>query len=106
MTDTVFKSFERWVCVSFGGVRDWMRPEECKDTGMWAPEAKYRKRLPAWLHDMMAQAERQAREDQLPVVVLTQRQMKRRDAYAIMRVGDLLDWFVVGPAQEDTDDNI
>lgn len=92
--DNAWKVFERWVCRSFGGQRDWSKPEECKDTGIWAPEAKYRKKLPGWLLSMMEQAESQARDDQIPVVVLTEHHMQRREALAIMRVGDLLDWFV------------
>jgi len=95
MADTAWKQFERWVCKVFGGYRDWEHPEECADTGMWAPEAKYRKRLPKWLvgdpeESMMEQAERQARSDQIPFVVLTQHHMKRTDSLAIMRVSDLL----------------
>ena len=94
MSDTAWKVFERWVCRAFGGERDWSVPEECLETGIWAPEAKYRKKLPTWLMEMVLQAENQARDDQIPLVVLTEHHMQRRNALAIMRVGDLLDWFV------------
>ena len=112
MPDRAWKQFERWVCRIFGGERWWEKPEECKDTGIWAPEAKYREKLPKWLvgdikESMMEQAERQARDDQIPVVILTERYMKRRNALAIMRVGDLLDWFVSeedGPAGPTVDE--
>lgn len=94
MPDTAWKAFERWVCRAFGGERWWEKPEECIGTDMWAPEAKRRKKIPNWLHEMIQQAESQARDDQLPLVVLTEHYMARRDALAIMRVGDFLDWFV------------
>lgn len=100
------------MCRAFGGERAWDIPEECKGTGMWAPEAKRRKKLPTWLIEMIQQAERQARDDQIPVVVLTEHYMERRDALAIMRVGDLLDWFVSGhkedvsPVDDESDDQL
>ena len=105
--DNSWKVFERWVCRAFGGERWWDVPAECKDTGIWAPEAKYRKQLPKWLMEMMMQAESQARDDQIPLVVLTEHHMLRRNALAIMRVGDLLDWFVSeedGPAGPTVDE--
>lgn len=94
MGDTAWKAFERWVCAAFGGSRHWEVPEECKDTELWAPEAKRRKAIPQWLHKMILQAENQARDDQLPMVILTEHNMPRRQSLAIMRVGDFLDWFV------------
>ena len=89
-------SFERWVCRAFGGERLWEKPEECVGTGVFAPEAKYRKRIPAWLEEMVVQAERQARDDQLPLVALTEHHRNRRDALVIIRLGDFLDWYVTG----------
>ncbi len=107
MADAAWKAFERWVCRAFGGERWWEKPEECLGTGIFAPEAKYRKKLPTWLMEMILQAERQARDDQIPLVVLTEHHMPRRNALAIMRVGDLLDWFVSeedGPAGPTVDE--
>ena len=101
MPDENWKKFERWVCKLFGGTRDWENPEECKDTGMWAPEAKYRKTLPKWLvgtdDSMMEQAERQAKDDQLPLVVLTTKGQPRMQALVIIRLQDFVDWYVSGP---------
>ena len=94
MTDKAWKQFERFICKLFGGERDWMVPEECKNTGMWAPEAKYRKKIPNWLEKMMLQAESQAREDQLPLVALTEHHRSRMQALVIMRLQDVYDWFV------------
>jgi len=107
MSDTVFKAFERWVCKIFGGERWWEAPEECKGTDPFAPEAKYRKRIPNWLEDMVLQAERQARDDQLPLVVLGERQRKRIDSLVIIRLIDFIDWYVgwhTEPEAVDSDD--
>ena len=96
------------MCKAFGGERHWEVPEECKGTGQFAPEAKYRKKLPAWLEEMIQQAEQQARDDQLPLVALTERYRKRDDALVIVRFGDFLAWFVNGyneePLKEEDDE--
>ena len=98
MSDQNWKKFERWVCVDvFGGTRDWEHSEECKDTGMFAPEAKYRKKIPAWLENMMLQAESQAKDNQLPLVVLTEHQRERMQALVIIRLQDFVAWYVSGP---------
>ena len=103
MVDQAWKQWERAVCKAFGGERYWEVPEECKHTGVFAPEAKYRKKLPKWLEDMMVQAENQAHENQIPLVALTERYRKRDDAYVIIRFRDFLDWYVSGPATEDNE---
>ena len=97
MTDKAWKQWERFVCRIFGGERWWDVPEECKGTGIFAPEAKYRKKIPAWLEGMMQQAENQARDDQLPLVALTEHHRNRLDALVIIRLGDFLDWYVSSP---------
>ena len=97
MPDQNWKKWERQVCNDFGGTRAWEIAEECEGTGMWAPEAKYRKKIPNWLEDMMCQAEAQAHDNQLPLVCLTEKQRRRRDALVIIRYGDFLDWYVHGP---------
>ncbi len=100
MTDNAWKVFERWMCRLFGGERAWEVPAECKGTGMFAPEAKYRKKLPDWLvgtpDSMMEQAERQAKDNQLPLVVLTQHYMPRMQSIVIIRLQDFYDWYVGG----------
>lgn len=96
MADTAWKSFERWLCRVFGGQRDWSNPEECLGTGTFYPEAKYRKKIPNWLENMMVQAERQSNDNQLPLVALTEHHRNRRDALVIIRLGDFLDWYVTG----------
>ena len=96
MSDTAWKVWERIVCKAFGGERHWEAPEECRGTGVFSPEAKYRKKLPQWLEDFMLQAERQAREDQLPLVALTERGRNRDNALIIIRFRDFIDWYVGG----------
>ena len=96
MPDQAWKVFERFICRLFGGERDWSVPEECKNTGMWAPEAKRRKRIPNWLDEMMLQAESQAKDNQLPLVVLTEHHRDRMQSLVIMRLQDVYDWWVGG----------
>ena len=100
MPDQAWKVYERFICRLFGGERDWSVPEECKNTGIFAPEAKYRKKIPTWLEDMVTQAENQARDDQLPLVVLTEHQRRRMQSLVIIRLQDFVDWFVSGPPSE------
>ena len=104
MGDTAWKQFERFICRLFGGERDWSVPEECKNTGIFAPEAKYRKKIPTWLEDMVTQAENQARDDQLPLVVLTEHQRRRMQSLVIIRLQDFVDWFVSGPSEPPVED--
>ena len=104
MPDQNWKKWERQVCKDCGGERDWEHPEECRDTGIWAPEAKYRKKIPTWLHSMMKQAESQARDDQIPFVALTEHGKRRNDAFVIMRYSDFMYWFVEEVIDEQLDD--
>ncbi len=94
MPDQAWKQFERWVCKLFGGERLWEKPEECFDTDPFAPEAKYRKKIPNWLEEMVVQAEDQARDDQLPLVVLTEHHRERMNALVIIRLSDFYEWYV------------
>jgi hypothetical protein len=94
MPDQAWKQFERWVCKVFGGIRDWQNPEECAGTDPFAPEAKYRKKIPNWLEEMMVQAENQANDSQFPLVVLTEHQRPRYQSLVIIRLVDFIDWFV------------
>lgn len=107
MSDTVFKAFERWVCSIFGGQRenDPGKAEECRNTGMWAPEAKYRRRVPAWLELMVVQAERQARDDQFPLVVLGEKGRDRLQSLVICRMDTLYDFFIGGHQEFPEEDN-
>ncbi len=94
MPDQSWKQFERFVCKLFGGTRHWEVPEECKGTGLFAPEAKYRKKIPDWLEKMIIQAEDQARDDQLGLVVLTEHHRPRMQSLVIIRLQDFYDFFV------------
>ena len=94
MPDNSWKVFERWVCRLFGGERWWEDAIECKGTGMFSPEAKYRKKIPDWLEKMIIQAENQARDDQLGLVVLTEHHRPRMQSLVIIRLQDFYDFFV------------
>ena len=105
MPDQAWKQFERWLCKLFGGIRDWQNPEECVGTGMFAPEAKYRKKIPDWLESMILQAENQAKDNQLPLVVLTEHGRDRMQALVIIRLADFYDWYVGGHTKSRVDDS-
>ena len=100
MSDKAWKQFERFVCKLFGGKRHWEKPEECRGTGVFAPEAKYRKKIPAWLEQMVIQAERQARDDQIGFVVLTEHHRPRMQSLVVVRLQDFYDWYVNGGQSE------
>lgn len=94
--DQAWKQFERWVCSLFGGERDWEHSEECRGTGVFAPEAKRRKKIPDWLERMVIQAESQARDDQIGFVVLTEHRRPRMQSLVILRLQTFYDWYVNG----------
>lgn len=100
MPDQAWKAFERWTCKLFGGERDWEHPEECRGTGIFAPECKRRKKIPNWLEDMLLQAESQARNDQIGFVVLTEHHRPRMQSLVICRLQDFYDWYVSGGQDE------
>jgi len=108
MVDQAWKQAERWMCKLFGGERDWEHPEECRKTGMWAPESKYRKQIPKWLEGMMLQAERQATEAQFPLVVIFEHQRPRMQSLVVVRLQDFYDWFISGPneAPDEEDEDV
>lgn len=93
MPDATWKAFERWVAGVLGGVRVGNSGRDTVDVAhRWlAPECKVRKRLPQWLLAAMQQAEANAPEDTLPIVVLHQKGDRRRDSLVIMRLQDFVD---------------
>ena len=56
-------------------------------------EVKHRKKLPAWLHDAMNQAEASNTGEQLPVVVLHESGKRHVENFVVVRLGDFVDWF-------------
>ena len=100
MTDKAWKQFERFICKLFGGERDWEHPAECRGTGVFAPEAKYRKKIPTWLVQMLEQAEQQAHDDQIGFVVLTEHNRPRMRSLVVLRLQDFYDWYVNGGPKE------
>lgn len=56
-------------------------------------EVKHRKALPAWLADAMDQAQKSKQGEQLPMVILHEKQMRYEDSYAVVRLSDFVDWF-------------
>ncbi|MCS7256455.1 MAG: hypothetical protein RMJ05_11840 [Thermomicrobium sp.] len=56
-------------------------------------EVKHRRKLPQWLTTALEQAERAARPDQLPIVVLHQHGQRYRESLVVLRLADFEAWF-------------
>ena len=94
-TDT-WKSIERAVCKIFGGVRRWKGEEgnDCVNTGHWSVECKHGKQVPKKLEKYMLQAEGDASEDEVAVVVMHREGMNILDSYVMMRLRDFREWYL------------
>ena len=94
-TDT-WKSIERAVCKLFGGVRRWKGEEgnDCVNTGHWSVECKHGKQVPKKLEKYMLQAEGDASEDEVAVVVMHREGMNIMDSYVMMRLRDFREWYL------------
>jgi len=57
-----------------------------------AIEVKDRKRLPAWIHDALAQATACARPGQLPIAVLHQRGQQYDQSMVVIQIGQFVRW--------------
>ena len=53
-----------------------------------SPEVKLRGSLPKWMHDAMDQAEKSAKGNQTPCVILRQKRQRVADAFVIFRLSD------------------
>ena len=57
-------------------------------------EVKHRKSLPNWLHDAMDQAKKSKKShQQLPMVVLHQKNQRFDDSFCVISLKDWTDWF-------------
>ena len=94
-TDT-WKSIERAVCKMFGGVRRWKGEEgnDCVNTGHWSVEIKHGKQVPKKLEKYMLQAEGDASEDEVAVVVMHRENMNILDSYVMMRLSVFREWYL------------
>ena len=74
MPDKTWKAVERRIARQFGTERTGPQGRAVSDviTGEFSIEVKTRKLIPLWLHAAMDQAERNAVENTMPVVVLHQ----------------------------------
>ena len=94
-TDT-WKSIERAVCKMFGGVRRWKGEEgnDCVGTGHWSVECKHGKQVPRKLEKYMLQAEGDASEDEVAVVVMHREGTNIMNSYVMMRLKDFREWYL------------
>ncbi len=89
-----WKNVERQIAKRLGGERV---PVTGRQRGS-APDIEHdwlshRKTLPAWLADAMSQAVASQRGEQLPMVVLHEKQMNYDDSYCVIRLRDFIEWF-------------
>lgn len=86
MPNKTWKAAERHIARRFGTQRSGPSGRNIPDvvTGALSIEVKTRRSLPAWLHDALAQAERNARPDTLAVVVLHQIGSRYDDDIVVM----------------------
>jgi len=95
---TTWKAVEREIAKRLGGERV---PVTGRQRGSapdiehpWlSVEVKHRKALPGWLLDAQAQADASAKPNQLPMVVLHQKQMQYDDSVIMFRLSDFMEWF-------------
>jgi len=97
---STWKHAERQVAAIIGGERIPIngrgdQPDIAHD--IFAPEVKHRKKLPQWLHNFVAQAERSAGEGQLSFVVLHEKGKRYQDSYVVLRLKDFNDWYGYSP---------
>ena len=94
-TDT-WDNFQRWVCKQFKGRKKWRGDAgaDCHDTYPFSVEAKYGKQVPKKLETYMLQAEGDALEDEIPIVVMKRYGMADDEAYIMLRLSVFLDWYV------------
>ena len=89
-----WKALERRVAEVLGGERVGCTGQATADVltpGGFAVEVKHREKLPAWLTGALAQAERNAPEGYLPLVVLHEH--GRHDSLVVLRLSLFTEWF-------------
>jgi GAF domain-containing protein len=95
MADKTWKAVERQIARRLGGQRVGVTGRSTADViGAWfVAEIKYRKTLPQWLKDALAQARAAANDQQLPIAVLHESGQRFSDAIIMLRLADFEDWF-------------
>lgn len=86
--DTNWKRLERKVARKFGTERSWKDLADAH-TEKYCIECKYRSALPKWLKGAYEQAEGNAKEGQVPVVVLKEKH--QRGEFILLDLDDFLE---------------
>lgn len=91
--DATWKAVERRIAKSYGGRRSGpgAGPDTTDHDRQWrhlALEVKHRKRLPKWLTAALEQATANAGPDQIPVVMLHEKQKVLADVLVVLRKAD------------------
>lgn len=93
MPDKAWKRAERTVAKDLGTTRasPFRRPGPDVETSWVVVEVKWRKHLPKWLTDGMAQAKRYAKLKKLPILLL--KEGGEQGALVVMNYEDFKAWF-------------
>lgn len=101
MPDKAWKRGERRGSEYFGGKRTWKERQD-GEAGAFSIENKYRKEIAKFLKRAVAQAERNAPPNKIPIVMLMEKGKHTKNALIIMRAETFREWFGNG----DTDDSL
>lgn len=106
MTKAAWKNTERRIARLLHGERTGNTGAATEDVAhAWlSVEVKHRRVLPAWLHDALQQAQRNAPAERLPLVVLHQHGERATNDVVCVRLRDWLDWFGDDPLAAATDE--
>lgn len=88
-----FKSTERRIAKELNGERIGHLGGADVDAGWLSVEVKHRQSIPQWLRDAMKQSSRNARADQLSIVVVHEHGASGADDLVFLTLGDFKQWF-------------
>ena len=95
----MWKAIERKIATFIGGKRVPVTGRQRGDApdiehDWLSVEVKYKKELPKWLHDAMAQAVASQRPTQMPCVILAEKGSPTPEYYFVVKLGDAKDWWL------------
>ena len=96
MPDKLWKAVERKIADYLGGRRVPVTGRQRGDApdiehDVLSLEVKHREALPKWMHEAMLQAEASAKNGQLPMVVIHEKQQAVGRCFAVVRLEDWKD---------------
>lgn len=90
-----WKDHERRIATAIGGKRisaPWRQGADVVNNWLCI-ECKARKKLPQWIEDALRQAEKDAKEYQLPIAVLHEKGRHQKNDLVVIRWNTFQEWF-------------